>query len=82
MPEVKNGGKAGDRDSQTSPQVIDTRVAFQPVLAKSTQVGPERGCFRHRKQVFRAGKAVCLEWRVLRGQQGESKLEAQRKAKW
>lgn len=65
--------------------MIDTRVAFQPVLAKlvqSTQVGQESGCFKHRKQVFRARKEVCLEWRVLRGQQGESKLEAQRKAKW
>lgn len=34
------------------------------------------------KQVFRARKEVCLEWRILRGQQGESKLEAQRKARW
>lgn len=59
--------------------MIDTRVAFQPVPAKLvqyTQVGQERGCFRHRKQVFRARKEVCLEWRVLRGQQGESKLGA------
>ena len=70
MPEVKIEGKQGTEISQTSPQVIDSRVTFQPVLAKQvqfTQVGQERGCFKHRKQVFRVRRAVCLERRVLKG---------------
>lgn len=85
MPEVKMTGKQGTEIvKQASPQVIDSGVAFQPVLAKLvqfTQVGRERGRFQHRKQVLRARKAVCLEWRMLKGYP-ESKPEAQRNAEW